>query len=129
MASQRRNIADAICILKSLLSHAPNIQRIAIEWKIETLPADWNYPLADFIVQLALKLERLTCLSLTFFELDDTKLIEHVHRRMAEEVLPTRPALWFHLGYDYAEASDPGVPAVHYHEMVLSNNFDPRPTF
>jgi len=113
MASQRRDIADAICILESLLSHAPNLQRIAIEWKIETLPADWNYPLADLIVQMALKLERLTCLSLTFFELNDSKLIEEVHRRIVEEVLPTRPALWFHLGTDFAEASDPNVPAEH----------------
>ncbi len=97
--------------------------------KVEILPADWNYPLDDVIVQLALKLKRLTCLSLTFYELSDSKLIEHVHRRMAEEVLPTRPALWFHLGTAFAEASDPSVPAVHYHEMVFTNTFDPTPNF
>ena len=95
----------------------------------DILPDDFSFPLADFIVQLALKLKRLTCLSLSFYELNDNKLIEQVHRRMGEEVLPTRPALWFHLGSDFPEASDPSVPAIHYHEMVFANNFDPPPKF
>lgn len=129
LVSQKRDIADAVSILKSLSSHAPNLQRIAIEWKIETLSADWNcYPLADVIVQLALKLERLSCLSLTFFDIDHS-WFEQIRQRMVEEVLPTRPALWFHLGSDFAEASDPSVPAVHYQEMVYTNTFDPLPTF
>ena len=95
----------------------------------DILPDDFSFPLADFIVQLALKLKRLTCLSLSFYELNDNKLIEQVHRRMGEEVLPTRPALWFHLGSDFPEASDPRVPAVHYNEMIYSNEFDPPPKF
>ena len=100
-----------------------------MEMKCETLPANWSFPLADLIVQLALKLKRLTFLSLTFHELNANELIEQVHRRMAEEVLPSRPALWFHLGNTCPDGSNPNVPAVHYHEMILSNTFDPPPKF
>jgi len=126
---QRRDIADALGILKSLSVNAPKIERINIEMMCEILPNDWNYPLAEFIVQLALELKRLTCLSLTFYELNDRKLIELVHQRMAQEVLPTRPALWFHLDNDFPEASDPSVPAVHYHEMICTDDFGPPPKF
>ena len=91
------------------------------------LPADWSFPLAHFMVKVALKLERLTCLSLTLYELKDSMLFEEVNRRILEEVLPVRPALWFHFGNNFAEASDPSVPAVHHREMIITNNFDPPP--
>ena len=93
------------------------------------LSSDWSFPLADFVVKVALKMERLTCLSLTLYELKESKLIEEVNQRMAEEVLLGRPALWFHFNSNFADASDPSVPAVHFHEMIITNNFDPPPEF
>ena len=130
MVSLSRDIADVIPILKSLSSHGLKLERIAIEWKVENLPIDWDYPLADFIVQLALKMERLTCLSLIFNDLNASKLMEEVTRRMEKEVLPTRPALWFHLDSGFPEASDPSVPAVHFKEMIYdSSSITPTPIF
>ena len=93
------------------------------------LPADRSFPLANFMVKVDLKLERLTCLSLTLYEQKDSMLFEEVNRRILEEVLSVRPALWFHFSNNFAEASDPSVPAVHHREMIITNNFDPPPIF
>lgn len=43
--------------------------------------------------------------------------------RIAQEVVPTRPSLWFHLDRALPEASDPGVPWIHYHPMVDPMSF------
>lgn len=125
----RRNIADAVSILNSLSLHATHLKRINIEFQCEVIPDDWSFPLADTIVQFALKMPHLICLSLTFYSLNNCELIEQVNRRMEEEVLPARPALWFHMDDDIPEASDYFVPAVHYQEIIFNNNFDPPPTF
>ena len=71
-------------------------------------------------------MKHLFAVCVTFDELDSI-LKEEVDRRIVEEVLPNRPALWFHLGTDIPNAVDPGVPLVHYHEMVHIDLFSRIP--
>jgi len=120
--------ADAVHLLESFSLHAPNLERISIRLECKTPSIFCDFPLADFLIQFCSKKKHLTCLSLTFFNLDDA-LIDQVNQRMAEEVLSERPSLWFYLGNRFPEASDPTVPSVHYHEMIHSNYFDPPPKF
>ena len=62
-------------------------------------------------------------------ERQHAELIEEVNRLILGEVLPVRPALWFHFSNNFAEASHPSVPALHHREMIITNNFDPPPKF
>jgi len=60
-------------------------------------------------------------------EFDDANfsLMEHINQRMTEEVLPTRPALWFHLGSKFPYATD--APLIHYLELVDINPWNNPP--
>ena len=46
-----------------------------------------------------------------------------IKERVEEEVVKLRPSLWFHLGRTIPEASDHGVPAIHYHQIVYPMSF------
>jgi len=54
---------------------------------------------------------------------DGEALIEQINHRMTAEVLPTRPALWFHIGSELPDATD--VPLVHYQELVHIKPWNP----
>jgi len=47
-----------------------------------------------------------------------------IKQRVEEEVVTERPSLWFHLDRPVPEASDPGVPPIHYFEIVEPPPFD-----
>ena len=113
-----QNITDVFAVLKSLLGRASSLQRLSLFFDSMALPKGSDHSqLANFFVQFVLKMKHLFAVCVTFDELDSI-LKEEVDRRIVEEVLPNRPALWFHLGTDTPNAVDPGVPLVHYHEMV-----------
>jgi len=54
---------------------------------------------------------------------DGEALIEQINHRMTLEVLPTRPALCFHIGSELPDATD--VPLVHYQELVYIKPWNP----
>jgi len=60
-------------------------------------------------------------------EFDDANfgLMEQINQRMTEEVLPTRPALWFYLGSKFPDATD--APLIHYLELVDINLWNNPP--
>lgn len=105
----------------------PKIERISLKFTCETYPTD-DYLMLDFLVNFSLEMKHLSCLSLSLERLDPT-LIQQVLQRIKEEVLPTRPSLWFHLDNAIPDAADSSVPKVHYHEMIYTNYFDPPPKF
>jgi len=41
-----------------------------------------------------------------------------VKRQLIEEVIPERPAFWFHLNRYLPKTNDPSVPKIHYEEIV-----------
>jgi len=41
-----------------------------------------------------------------------------VKRQLIEEVIPERPAFWFHLSRNLPTANDPSIPKIHYEEIV-----------
>ena len=81
---------------------------------------DWKHPpeFADFTAQM----NHLTCCCLTFKQMD-IDLMKAIKERVEEQVVMERPSLWFHLGRDLPDASDPGVPSIHYHQMVEPISF------
>lgn len=142
---------QASFVLKSLTICASHLERLVIYFK--AFPDDavsLDHPFTEFVVQFAKKMERLVALCIVFFNrrhsgghsdccsccscyYDDDEptdaLMEQINRRMAEEVLPTRPALWFHLGSDIPNATDPDVPLIHYREMIHIDQWNPPNDF
>ena len=116
------DVTDALRILKSLKQFSPKIERISLEFMCKTYPTDRDHLMGDLLVDFTLKMKHLSCLSLSLKQLDGA-LIKNVHERIKKEVLPTRPSLWFHLDRCLPEASDPGVPWVHYHQIVRPMSF------
>lgn len=123
---EKGNASHVMLILKSFLRCSSHLERISLELECATDPTDQDYLLEDFLVKFILKMKHLNCLSLTFAQLDPT-LILKVRQRIVTEVLPTRPALWFHLDGEIPDGADPCVPLVHYHEMIHTNYFEPPP--
>ena len=122
-----QNITDLFAVLKSLLGRSSSLQRLSLFFDNMALPKGSDHSqLANFFVQFVLKMKHLFAVCVTFDEFDSI-LKEEVDRRIVEEVLPNRPALWFHLGTDTPNAVDPGVPLVHYYEMVHIDLFSRIP--
>lgn len=113
-------------LLKSFFKHSPQLQRLSLlDGDCDDSSSEWEHledqsELADYIVRFALEMSRLVALCIHFFNLNDGfDLIEEVNQRITEEVLPSKPALWFYLGWeDRPMPSVTSVPLVHYQEMV-----------
>jgi len=123
-------LSSALLLLKFLRTSASHLERISLQFNCQTffigIP-DFN--LADFLVQFIFKMKHLTALCLVFYELYPS-LIRQVNQKIAEEILPLRPALWFYLDRKIPNGVEPSVSAVYYSDMVLtSNKFDPVLTF
>jgi len=118
----------AISFLKALLKGSVQLERLAlIVAGPENIP-DWkpSPKFADFLVEFTAKMTHLTCCCLIFNQLG-VELINEIKQRVEKEVVTERSSLWFHLGRALPEASDPGVPAIHYHQIVYPiSYFMPR---
>jgi len=70
-------------------------------------------------------MKHLTCYCLTFYQMD-VDLIKSIKNRVEEEVLVAERlySRWFHLSRKVPQASDPGVPSIHYHQIVEPPSFD-----
>jgi len=53
----------------------------------------------------------------------DPGLMTEIKKRVELEVVTERPSLWFHLGRNIPQASDAGVPPIHYHQIVEPVSF------
>ena len=114
----------ALSILKAILEKSVLLERLVlIDGGSDNLPI-WNQPpeFADFLVEFASKMPHLTCCCLSFKQLDSFPIV-NIKQRIAHEVVRVRPSLWFHIDRSLPEASDPGVPWVHYHEIVDRMSF------
>ena len=134
--------ATASLILKAFLKEAirkESTKTSIHESKLErlvlidagTIPLpDWKHPpeFSDFLVDFTAKMTHLTCLCLAFKQMDGV-LMKAIKERVEEEVVIERPSLWFHLGRDIPNVSDPGVPAIHYHQMVNPMHFSTPPFY
>ena len=129
--------ATAVSILEAILEESKN--KSVHETKLErlvlidagTIPLlDWKHPpeFSDFLVDFTAKMTHLTCLCLAFKQMDGV-LMKAIKERVEEEVVIERPSLWFHLGWDIPNVSDPGVPAIHYHQMVNPMHFSTPPFY
>ena len=137
----------AVSILKAILNEAivkeavlkGSIDSSIQETKLERLALidagsvdlpNWKHPpnFADFLVDFTAKMTHLTCCCLTFKQMDGV-LMKAIKERVEEEVVIERPSLWFHLGRDIPNVSDPGVPAIHYHQMVNPMHFSTPPFY
>jgi len=111
--------STALSILKAILEKSVLLERLAlIDGGSDNLPI-WIHPpdFADFLVKFAAKMSHLTCCCLSFKQLDCFPIV-NVKHRIAQEVVRMRPSLWFHMDRSLPQASDPGVPWVHYHQLV-----------
>ena len=115
-----------LLMLKSLLGATYHLERLVLNGSCKLM---FNRNEAETsLVEFASRMKRLVCCCLVFYKLD-RKLIKKVQQRIAQEVLPKRPSLWFHLGGDDPLASDPDVPNFHFHEMVNPTFYVPTPNF
>jgi len=112
----------AFSILKAILKESIKeckLERLALIDAGSVDFPNWKHPpeFADFLVDFTAKMTHLTCCCLTFKQMD-VDLIKSIKERVEEEVVTERPSLWFHLGRDIPNVSDPGVPPIHYHQIV-----------
>jgi len=82
--------------------------------------------LEEFIVEFAKGMTHLVCLGFFGFRFHSSAA-EEIRRRITEEVVPLRPAFWYHLGRQLPNENDVSVPRVHYEEIVNQNNLSTVP--
>jgi len=111
-------------LLKSVLKHSPQLRRFVLldtgELDDDHDPLDnWKltFEMSDFMVRFALEMHNLICLCISSCHLN-SDLIEEVNRRIVEEVLPSKPSLWFWLNTSRPKPSTSNVPMIHYHEEI-----------
>ena len=113
-------------MLTSLLGAAYHLERLALISPCQLVFNQNESETRDRLVEFASTMKRLVCCCLVF-NLLDRKLAKKVQKQIAEEVVPKRPSLWFHLGDDDPIVSGPDVPNFHFHEMVNPNFYVPPP--
>jgi len=139
---ERTNIAGASFLLKSLQSCASHLERLVIYFH-DFPDISLNHPFSGLVVDFTVKMERLIALRLVFHYIVDDEswcsseyfsygnddandaLMEQINHRISQEVLPTRPALWFHLNSELPGVTDPDVPLIHYREMLNIDTWNP----
>ena len=116
--------ADVFRFLKEVLSNCPLLERCVLNTyrNPKPIPSLVNSgELKEFLLKFVTKLKKLTVLCLNWcFVLchDTTKAIENW---LASEILPQRPALWFHLGLISRDNLD--IPRVLLDEMIYPVNY------
>lgn len=105
--------------LFSLLENCPRLQRLALIVNLDGHQRDFNNyaEMGDFLVDFVKKKEHLIALCLAGFEIDPTT-VEHLRKRLADEILPRRQPFWFNLGPQLPKVNDTSVPRMHYDEIV-----------
>jgi len=96
------------------------------EWRPADLPGVSLQ--AEFLFNFAERMEHLIafCLSVNI----NHQVIKVLETRFIQEILPNRPAFWFHLGSSLPRPNDCRVPRVHYDEIISPiNYFDTPPMF
>jgi len=112
-------------ILEALLAESTQLERLVlVDGGTGNLPG-WSHPpeFADFLVGFVATMPTLSCFCVTFNQMD-IFLAKDITQRVTEEVVGMRLSLWFHLDRAVPKASDPGVPPIHYHQIVEPISFD-----
>jgi len=110
-------------ILKALLEKSPLLERLVlIDGGSDILPLSPPHKFLDHILEFASKMTHMSCFCVTFNQLA-VDLMKEIKERVENEVVAERPSLWFHLDRNIPEASDVGVPSIHYHEIVKPASF------
>jgi len=73
--------------------------------------------LEDLFVGFATEMDRLVALCFAGFKVTP-KVVHKVNRRVKREIIPHRPAFWFHLDENLPKANDLSVPRIHIQEVV-----------
>ena len=76
-------------------------------------------PLQDSILPFVKEVPHLVALCLVGYPIDSSV----VDGQFRAEIVPNRPAFWFHLGSELPKANDLTVPRIHYNGVV--NPIDP----
>ena len=121
-------------LINAHLPSSSHLERVAIDFK-----GYWKWPdrdpvgngiMSNFIVNFVSKMTHLVCCILVFRDLYNPALIEEVNRRIMNEILPSRPSLYFYLGTKMPQARPhSNIPLIHFHDMVDPINYVPPPTF
>ena len=116
--------ATALLILKAILEKSPLLERLVlIDGGSDNLPfLSAPHKFSDHILEFASKMTHMSCFCVTFNQLA-VDLMKEIKERVENEVVAERPSLWFHLDRNIPEASDAGVPSVHYHQIVEPVSF------
>jgi len=86
-------------------------------FRLNNQPAVNCVELEEFVVEFAKGMVHLVCLGFFGFRFDSSAA-EVIEKRLTEEVVPLRPAFWFHLGRRLPNENDDSVPRVHYEGIV-----------
>jgi len=116
--------ATALLYLKAILKESVNLERLALidGGSYESFALSPPPELANVLVEFTSKMDHLTCCCITF-NYRSVDLMKKIKQRVEEEVVTERPSLWFHLDRRIPEASDLGVPWIHYHQIVRPMSF------
>ncbi len=104
-------------LLKTLLNNCPDLKRVFIadnsSWRICDVLSDLEAILFDFVS----KLENLDVFCLVGFPVH-ADVEENFSRRVTTEVIPKRPAFWFHFGNSAPKVNDPNIPRMVSNSLV-----------
>ena len=123
--------SDVVLFLKAIREKSPLLERLVLYATKNDCQRDPNRPteLEDFLITFVKKMPHLVVLCLAGIQFD-SNAVEVLKRQFTEEVLPDRPAFWFHLGENLPEANGPSVPRIHGIEIVNPIDwFDTPPKF
>ena len=114
---QREEISDSMLLeMLSAVQMCRNLERLVLHQDDWTPITDNLSSLPVVLVGTISKLEALIVLCITHPVAD--LVVETVREMLRTEVLPHRPAFWFHIGDDLPHAGNVDVPRVHLEEVI-----------
>ena len=103
-------------VLLKTLKLAPRFERLALVAKAkECNPIQYTL-LQDAIFPFVKETPNLVALCLVGLPIDPYPFV--VKKKLIKEIVPSRPAFWFHFGSELPKASDLSVPRIHFNGIV-----------
>ncbi len=124
-------VSDALFNMLNALSHAaPHLERVCIDLSMcRPSPLAHSCSLAQDLFEFVSKSGHLTALYLAFNHTNLQTAIQQVSQRIAQEILPHRPALRIQFGRKLLDTLDPFTPSIHHKQLILPKQRHEPPAF
>jgi len=111
------NASQFLFVLRHCRETLPKLERLVLVNSSGAVRNPAHSGLEALLVAFVEGMPDLVALCLVGFQID-RMAINAINRRLTGDIVPLRPALWFHVGQELPKTNERSVPKIHFDEIV-----------